>query len=217
VTAPVRYVGPVPDQDAPAVGRRELRRQEKIASLVAAAHRLVEAQGDQFTTQDLIDEADVALQTFYRYFSGKDELFLAVVRELIAAHCARLGERAAGLDGPVERLRFYVTDTVTAMISDPGRTGPRFITTQHWRLQETHGAALAEAHRPFAELLQRELEAAAAVGTLSSPDPGFDAWLMTKLVMSVVHQHAFADIPPDAGRVAEGVWRFCASAVGGEP
>ena len=82
------------------------------------------------------------------------------------------------MDGPVERLRFYVTDTVTAMISSAGGAAPRFITTQHWRLQVDHASALEEANRPFADLLQRELEAARDAGTLQCADPAGDAWIM---------------------------------------
>jgi TetR/AcrR family transcriptional regulator len=42
--------------------------------IIDAARRLIIAQGSSFTTQDLIKEAGVALQTFYRHFAGKDQL-----------------------------------------------------------------------------------------------------------------------------------------------
>jgi AcrR family transcriptional regulator len=198
-----------------APGRRELRRRANIEALISAAHRLVDKQGESFTTQDLVREADVALQTFYRYFKGKDELFLAVVADLIAAHCEALAKRAAPLDGPVERLRFYVTDTLTAMVASAGATGPRFITAQHWRLHQEHPNELAAANRPFAMLVQRELEAARDEGLLAPADPERDAWIITRLVMSVFHHYAFAEDRTEAGAVANDVWRFCLGAVGG--
>jgi AcrR family transcriptional regulator len=196
-------------------GRRELRRRANTEALIAAAHRLVDKQGENFTTQDLIKEADVALQTFYRCFKGKDELFLAVVTDLITAHCESLAKRAAPLDGPVERLRFYVTDTLTAMVGSAGAAGPRFITAQHYRLQQEHPSELAAANQPFALLVQRELEAARDDGLLAPADPERDAWIITRLVMSVFHYYTYAEDRAEAGGVANDVWRFCLGAVGG--
>ena len=199
----------------PEVGRRELRRRANVEALLAAAHRLVLEQGENFTTQDLVKEADVALQTFYRHFKGKDELFLAVVGDLIAAHCDALAKRAASLDGPVERLRFYVVDTITAMVASSTNAASRFITAQHWRLQQEHAAALAAANRPFAELLEREIRDGRDQGALSSVDPKRDAWIISQLILSVVHQQAFADGAEDPDAVAQDIWRFCLTALGG--
>ncbi|WP_138985403.1 helix-turn-helix domain-containing protein, partial [Mycobacterium avium] len=57
------------------------RSRERIANQVRlmldAALRLIREKGDSFTTQELVKEAGVALQTFYRYFATKDELLLA--------------------------------------------------------------------------------------------------------------------------------------------
>jgi TetR/AcrR family transcriptional regulator len=198
-------------------GRRSgTRGPANTQALLAAAHRLVLERGEDFTTQDLIKEADVALQTFYRHFGSKDQILLAVVGDLIAAHCESLAARAADLDGPVERFRFYVTETLGTMGTDPAQAGARFITSQHWRLQELHPEALAEATRPFADLVQRELEDARDAGLLDPRDPERDAWLINKLVMAVFHHHAFAE-DADVVTVTEDVWQFCLAAVGPRP
>ena len=129
-------------------------------ALLAAAHRLVLDRGENFTTQDLIKEADVALQTFYRHFGGKDQILLAVLGDLIAAHCRSLTEQGEQLAGPVERLRFYIFGTLSTL-GHPGAAGARFMTSQHWRLHQEYPEELAAATKPFADLVQRELEAAA--------------------------------------------------------
>jgi AcrR family transcriptional regulator len=170
-------------------------------------------RGEHFTTQDLVREADVALQTFYRHFGGKDQLLIAVIGEMIDAHCESLAERAAGFDDPVERLHLYVTDTLS-LVGSGDATGGRFITSQHWRLQQLHPEALAEANRPFADLVQRELEAARAAGRLAPRAPERDAWIINQLVMAVFHYYSFAD-DGGADTVADDVWQFCLGAVGG--
>lgn len=185
-------------------------------ALLAAAHRLVLERGENFTTQDLIKEADVALQTFYRHFGGKDQLLVAVVGDLIRAHCEQLAKQAEALGDPVERLRFYVTSTLRALEDTPeGRGGAQFMTSQHWKLQQTHPKELAEATAPFAHLIQRELESGTKAKVFDSQDPERDAWIINKLVMSAFHEFAFAPDDPHAATAADDIWRFCLAAIGG--
>jgi AcrR family transcriptional regulator len=171
-------------------------------------------RGENFTTHDLVKEADVALQTFYRHFGGKDQLLLAVVADLISAHCESLEAQAAALDDPVERLHFYVTTTLEGVVGNPeGRAGARFMTSQHWRLHQLFPDELAAANKPFADLLQGELEKATAAGSLASADPERDAWIINKLVMTVFHHYAFAEDDPAVESVGDDIWRFCLGAV----
>lgn len=184
-------------------------------ALLAAAHRLVLERGENFTTQDLIKEADVALQTFYRHFGGKDQILLAVLGDLIAEHCRSMAERGAAIDDPVERLEFYVRATLST-IGASGVAGARFMTSQHWRLHQEYPDDLAAATKPFADLVQRELERGRDLGVLHPRDPERDAWMINKLVMAVFHHYAFAEDDPAVETVAEDVWAFCLAAVGGD-
>jgi AcrR family transcriptional regulator len=183
-------------------------------ALLAAAHRLVSERGENFTTQDLIKEADVALQTFYRHFGGKDQILLAVLGDLITTHCEALAEEGERIDDPVERLRFYVTGTLAAL-GHPGTAGARFMTSQHWRLHQEFPDELAAATKPFADLVQGGLEVARDAGRLAPRDPERDAWMISKLVMAVFHHYSFAEDAPAVATVAEDVWEFCLAAVGG--
>jgi AcrR family transcriptional regulator len=131
-------------------------------ALLAAAHRLVAEQGGNFTTQDLVREADVALQTFYRHFGGKDQILVAVIGDLIGGHCEALRERAVGIEDPVERLHLFVTETLATLGSSTGAGGARFMTSEHWRLHQLLPVELGEAIQPVADLVQGELEAGLA-------------------------------------------------------
>ena len=182
-------------------------------ALLAAAHRLVLERGENFTTQDLIKEADVALQTFYRHFGSKDQILLAVVADLIRGHCEQLAADGEAYADPVERFHLYIAGTLSTL-GAPGVAGARFMTSQHWRLHQAYPDELAAATKPFADLVQVVLEEARDAGRLSPRDPERDAWLINKLVMSVFHHYAFAD-DPASGTVAEDVWEFCLAAVGG--
>ena len=197
------------------MARNGTRGPANTEALLAAAHRLVLDRGENFTTQDLIKEADVALQTFYRHFGGKDQILLAVLADLIKGHCDALAKRGRSIKDPVERLHSYIVGTLST-VTAPGAAGARFMTSQHWRLHQEYPDALAAATKPFADLVQGELEVCRDTGLLHPRDPEHDAWMINKLVMSVFHHYAFVEDDPRVATIAEDVWQFCFAAVGGQ-
>jgi len=200
---------------SPVVLRSRARQIENAQAIVDAARRLIAERGDRFTTQELVKEAGVALQTFYRLFGGKDQLLLAVFEAMIAEYCAQAEEAARGLPDPLARLRFYVTSAVESVRADTDGIGPRFVTAQHWRLHQLFPDEMSRATQPFTRLVARQLEAAAAAGLLQPTDPERDAWFVTKLVMAVFHHYAFVEAEPDADAIGASLWSFCCTALGG--
>ncbi|HUC04268.1 MAG TPA: TetR/AcrR family transcriptional regulator [Acidimicrobiales bacterium] len=200
---------------SPMVQRSRDRGIAQAHVIVRAARQLIAREGSSFTTQELVKEAGVALQTFYRYFASKDQLLLAVFEDMISEFCAALGEQAAAMSDPVERLRHYVTIAVGAQSRAGGDSaGPRFITSEHWRLQQEHPEEIAVAIAPYTELLVTEIEHAVASGALHTDDPRGAAWMITQLVMAVFHHYAFAPAGGTGEDVAEGLWRFCLTGLG---
>jgi TetR/AcrR family transcriptional regulator len=203
---------------SPAVQRSRARQIEQAKVVVDAARRLIAERGDAFTTQELVKEAGVALQTFYRLFGGKDQLLLAVFEDLIAESCADYEEAARDLPDPVARLRFYIRATVGNIgEASAAGIGARFVTAQHWRLYQLFPEEMDHATQHFTNLVVRQVELAAAEGLLVPKDPQRDAWFVTKLVMAVFHHYAFAAPPPDPAAVDEELWQFCLAALGGTP
>jgi len=201
---------------SPSVQRSRLRSAKQAKVIIEAARRLMAEKGGRFTTQELVKEAGVALQTFYRQFAGKDQLLVAVIGDLIAEAAARYEEAARGLPDPVARLRFYVTSTLRGVGGAGDEVmGPRFITGEHWRLYQLFPDEVNEATRPFAELVLREIRAAEAAGLLAPTDPEHDAWHVTRLVMTTFHHHAFATGGESAEEIGDHLWGFCLSALGG--
>jgi AcrR family transcriptional regulator len=201
---------------SPTVQRSRMRSVQQAKGIVDAARRLLEVKGDKFTTQELVKEAGVALQTFYRHFGSKDQLLLAVVEEVIAEACENLETGAAAMEDPVERLHFYVTNALHGVEVDD-MAGPQFMTAEHWRLYQLFPDEVARANQPFADLVERALRDAAATGALRPGDPPRDAWMVMKLVMAVFHHYSFAARPEHMDDVGEQVWGFCLAAFGGTP
>ena len=193
---------------SPAVQRSRDHSVKQARVLVDAGRRLAMEQGASFTIQDLVREAGVAVQTFYRYFSGKDELLLAVLEDTILEACEEFRVRAAELTDPVERLHSHVTVVIERLDALPsGDAGTRFVPAEHWRLAQIFPEEVERVSRPYSDLLQAESEAATATGALRSADPERDAWLVSQMVMSVFHQRSF--LSTDDPGLADAVWRFC--------
>ena len=186
-------------------------------AILRAARELIDEKGAAFTTQELIKEAGIALQTFYRHFDGKDQLLVAVIQDMIADACDAFEQAAANVDDPLERLHIYIATALRGLQNAPGGVGPGFITAEHWRLQQEFPDEIAAATAPFAALVQRELERAEAAGLASPGDVERDGWLITRLVMAEYHHYAFRPDTVDADRLAEDVWRFCLTGIGAEP
>jgi AcrR family transcriptional regulator len=198
---------------SPVVQRSRGRGVEQATSIVAAARRLIESKGPSFTTNELIKEAGIALQTFYRYFPGKDFLMLAVIESIIDENCESFREEAHKLSDPMERLRFYVDATVRALDA-PGR-GPSFMTSEHFRLQTRYPAEVSRATQHYTDLLVEEIHGAMAAGHVHPRDPEYAAWLMTQLTMAVFHHYDCAGLDEPADRIAERLWDFCLGALKG--
>ena len=203
---------------SPVAQRSRARQIELTESVIEAARKIVAERGDSFTIQELVKEAGIALQTFYRLFAGKDQLLLAVLGDMITEHCAQLEEAAQELPDPVARLRFYVTAVVQLLDgTEEAPNGPRFTTAQHWRLYQLFPAEMSETTQHFADMIARQLELARVQGLLPETDPPRDAWFVTQLVLTVYHHYAFADRDHGVGTTAEDLWRFCRRALGTGP
>jgi AcrR family transcriptional regulator len=202
---------------SPSVQRSRLRSAEQAKVVVDAARRLIETKGSAFTAQELVKEAGVALQTFYRHFGGKDQLLLAVFEDIMGEQAARMEGAALDEPDPVARLRVSITSALESLRSEDGRARARFITAEHWRLHQLFPDEMALANQRFADVVERDLRDAADAGALHPADPHEDAWLVMKLVMSVYHHYAFATACEPLDDIAGRLWTFCLAAFGGAP
>jgi AcrR family transcriptional regulator len=63
-------------------GRREERKAQNRAKLLAAARKVFAEKGlGEATARDIVRETDLATGTFYNYFRDKDEVFSALLQE----------------------------------------------------------------------------------------------------------------------------------------
>lgn len=201
-----------------AVQRSRLRIANQVRQMLDAAVSLIAVKGDEFTTQELVTEAGVALQTFYRYFRSKDELLLAVIGNSMVEACERWSTAAEQLSDPLARLRFYIASTLQRLAGQSDNAGmSRFVVSTRWRLHRQFPEELAEAEKPFVDLLRDGVIDAIQAGQLHSSDPAWDAWFLGELVRSVYHHYAFVNHDgTELKLVEERLWQFSLAALGGK-
>ncbi|WP_230204916.1 TetR/AcrR family transcriptional regulator [Parafrankia elaeagni] len=212
---------------------------QQMKVIVDAARRLITSRGSSFTTQDLVKEAGVAMQTFYRHFPGKDQLLLAVIEDVISEQTTHYRERAAHEPDPLARLRLHIQAALSAIDRDREAAGDgsgdgaaagggggngvklgvgggaRFITAEHWRLHQLYPDEVEHATRPFASLVAGELEAARDAGLIAPIDTAEAAEFVNLLVRAVFHHYAFASHRNEsAAEVGDRVWAFCLRGLG---
>jgi len=198
----------------PAPQRTRAHNVDLDKEIVDAAQRLLHTHGDDgFTIQQLVDEAGVALQTFYRHFRGKDELLLAVIERSVAQFCADLRRSTTDVTDPIERLRRFVTRPLQ-LLRAGNTTDARAITHQHFRLYQLYPAEVARATNAFTELVLESLHDACTRGLATSREPARDAWIIQELVMTTFHHYSFMELGPDADAVSDHLWHFCRAGIG---
>jgi AcrR family transcriptional regulator len=229
---------------SPLVQRWRARNMQQTRIMVDAARRLILRKGGGFTTQELVHEAGVAIQTFYRHFGGKDQLLLAALEDMIADEARSLERAARDVPDPVDRLRSYVASVLVRLDrGGPEAAGARFVTGEHWRLHALFPDEIGQAMQPMVDLVAHDLKAARRAGLLAprtigpggDADPDReaqaeaeaeaeadreadrDAELVTKLITTVYHNYAFATREEPIETLIERVWQFCLSGVGGGP
>lgn len=128
--------------------------------LLAAAKKLIYAQGASVGVDAILEEAGVARRSLYQHFGGKDGLIAEVVRT--AAREDEESYRAAleaGGSDPRERL-LAVFDSLDGVISAPDFRGCRYLATDLALLDAAHPARTeARAYRQRVHsLLEAELD-----------------------------------------------------------
>jgi TetR/AcrR family transcriptional regulator len=211
---PEAWVERAVDRSA-AVQRSRTRIANQVRVMLDAAGRLIREK-DDFTTQELVAEAGIALQTFYRYFASKDELLLAVIGDAMTEACAGWASAAAGMSDPMDRLRFLITAPLEQFRADhDDAAAMRFIVSTHWHLHRIFPNELAEAGKPLVDLMLAEINNAADLGLLSPRNPEWDAWFIVELLRAINHHYAYAvRSDEELNATKESLWEFCRTALG---
>jgi len=115
-----RRVAVLPDDGVRHGGSRVERRKARTrANLLAAARHLFASRDVERTTvAEIAEQADIAIGSFYNYFTTKDELLDAVIDEALSEQLHLLQLRQAQVSDPAERVSVANRHLVRAVRTD---------------------------------------------------------------------------------------------------
>lgn len=187
------------------VRARSVARMER---LVAAARDLANETGSAaFTVTQVTERAGLSLKSFYRCFSGKDDLLLALLEEDSRIGAEILAQLINRRRDPVDRLEAYVRELL-GMLCHPGAVGyAGVLVREYLRLSEERPDDLELALAPLTTLLATELRAAVALGAIPDLDADRTAATVFGVVLAGIHAVTLGRADPR--EEAEHAWRFC--------
>jgi AcrR family transcriptional regulator len=163
---------------------------------------------------EIVSEAGLSNQAFYRHFRSKDELLLAILddglRQLVGYLEHQMSKETSGL-GKVRRW----TEGILAQAVDPtAAEATRGVTINAARL----GKLFPQEFRRTEELIEAPvrtaIEAAVDQGELAAADPDRDAAAAYRLVMGTMQSHLTNDTRPSKADV-EHLVGFVIGGIGG--
>jgi AcrR family transcriptional regulator len=92
-----------PAAGAPRVSRLDRRKARTRQGLIDAAVRLIaEGRGDRASIQEITEEADIGLGSFYNHFDSKEQLFQTAAEEALERWGQMIDRASAGITDPAE-------------------------------------------------------------------------------------------------------------------
>jgi len=196
------------------------RAEQRVQRVLDAAFELIDEKGSiEFTIQEVVDRSRLSLRGFYEYFTGKDELVLALFEETVREAGDDIREAVAAEPDPLGRLRVFAIRLHEWC--DPAEA-PRKRGTHHRRAISEFSMHLAVSHPervratlvPISHLLRELIAAAADAGAVRVSDVRGAAALVQQTVMYSWFGNRLAENAKQR-ITAEETWEFCRRALGG--
>lgn len=179
----------VPDSIAQRSAERALRSRvdtyvDEVLTFVDAAKAIMARTGDvDPRVAEVVREAQLSNQAFYRHFRSKDELLLAVLAEGQADLVHYLEARLDSAEGPADQVRRWIEGILNQAANPRAATATRPFAVNGNRLADLFPEEAART----AELLKAPL--VGALQALPSRDPRRDADAIYHLTLGRMHAH----------------------------
>lgn len=183
-------------------------RTAEAEALLAAGMAVMLRNGTErrATVAEIVKEAGLSNQAFYRHFAGKDDLVAALIDAGARRLAGYLEHRMAATSDAHEQIRTWIGG-VLAQATDPAVAAPtRAVAWNRGSIAAEADDLARQADRLSYHLLEAPLAA------LGRADPAADAYLIGTLVFRVLTDALTADPAPTAADL-EFVTDFCLAAV----
>jgi len=198
------------------VAGRRTEYEREMTRIVESTFAIIERTGTlDPSMREILAEAGLSTQTFYRYFTSKDELMLALLDEGRRRLLASLQRRMQRSTAPAEQVRAWIQG-VLAQASDTGaaaRTRP-WVTSEQ-RLSELFPEEQQASVDLLIGLLDEPIRRLGDVPSKKSTGPDVEddvahgaAIMVYRLAFATLRSHLAAGTRPSAGET-EDLVGFC--------
>lgn len=170
---------------------------QEVEQLVEATYRIVSRDGTvDPRVRDILLEAGLSTQAFYRHFQSKDDLLLVLLDDGRRRLADYLGHRISKAPTPEARLRAWI-DGMIAQAADPeaaARTRPFLVGLP--RLREAFPAEHARSEAALVGLLAAVIEGGVEADAMTSAEPLRDADVIYRATVGLMEAHLLARTTP---------------------
>lgn len=167
----------MPSPAAARAGRTDRRKSRTRAALIGAAQRILAQRGStEVAVQDITEEADVGLGSFYNHFTSKAELFEEAVLDLLSDFGAALDAACAGMTDPAEVFAVGIRLTCRLAGSQP----------EVARILVLAGPQFTVADRGLAPQALRDIVTGVRAGRFIAPNPALALAVVAGSVLAFV-------------------------------
>ena len=183
---------------------RRAAAEDEVDRLISAAFRIIERTGHlEPKASDILAEAGLSNQAFYRHFQGKHALLVAVLDDGIQSLADYLAARMTETKGPVEAVREWILG-MAAQTQDPvGAAASRPFALARGRLAESFPAEVAESERRVTAPLRETLRQARDAGHMPCVVPEVEAEALYHLMMGWVEARLVEGRIPSSSEVTQ--------------
>lgn len=169
-------------------GRRAVYESE-VRRLIDASFAIGRRSGQlEPRVGEIVAEAGLSNQAFYKHFRSKDELLLAVLDEGIRILRGYLEHRMEQARSPERRIRQWISGVLEQALNEQGAASTRPFALSRARLSELFPSEVDESEEQLKTLLRAALRDAEKAGEVSGVDPARDAELIYSLTMGWVER-----------------------------
>jgi TetR/AcrR family transcriptional regulator len=192
--------------------KRERRKEARPGELLAAALDLFVEKGFAATrVEEVAQRAGVSKGTLFLYFSSKEELFKAVVRENISGRFTEWGEELNTFEGSSEELLRHCLTSWWERVGNTKASGiPKLMMSEAGNFPDLAHFFQHEVVQPGNDLIQRILQRGVERGELRAIDPVYGVYaVLAPMIFLNMWKHGHGSCGDD--RVALDPQQYIAS------
>ena len=157
---------------------------EEVGRLVEAGVRVMQRKGDlEPPVNEILREAGLSNQAFYRHFKSKDEFLLAVLDNGVRELGSYLQHRMEGAESATERIRRWIEGVLAQGLNPEAAEATRPFVGPQARLAERFPDEVADSVRQLTVLLAEAIAEGLDEGELSGGDPERDSLAIYDLAL----------------------------------